>query len=157
MLSLMGVILVVAQMSGAQALNINDSGMMDEMLVTAPRYEGEDIAYSGMMPEMVVTAPRYYSEAEMGMMPEVTVTAPRYEGEDIAYSGMMPEVVVTAPRYEGEDIAYSGMMPEMVVTAPRSNTVFEYTTIGEKRDENGWNCQLLTTENIDCQKTIYYN
>ena len=96
MLSLIGVILMAAQMSGAQALNINDSGVMDE-------------------------------------------------------------VVVTAPRYEGEDIAYSGMMPEVVATAPRPNTVFEYTAIGEKRDENGWNYQLLTTENIDYQTTTYHN
>jgi len=115
MLSLTGVILMVAQMSGAQALNINNSGVMDEVIVTAPRYEAEDIAYSGMMPEVVVTASRYYSEAEMGMMPEV------------------------------------------VVTASRSNTVFEYTTIGEKRDENGWNYHLLTIENMDYQTITYHN
>ncbi len=136
MLSLTGVILMVAQMSGAQVLNINNSGVMDEVIVTAPRYESEDIAYSGMMPEVVVTAPRYYSETEMGMM---------------------PDVVVTAQRYENEDIAYSGMMPEVVITASRRNTVFEYTTIGEKKDENGWNYQLLTIDNMDYQTTTYHN
>jgi hypothetical protein len=32
---------------------------MDEVVVTVPRFEGEDIAYSGMMSEVVATAPRY--------------------------------------------------------------------------------------------------
>jgi len=65
--------------------------------------------YPGMMPEVVVTAPRYESEdiAHSGMMPEVVVNAPRYKNEDPAWSGLMPETVVTEPRFEQEDPAYS--------------------------------------------------
>jgi cytoskeletal protein CcmA (bactofilin family) len=74
-------ICLLAQALGPSANSevLNDTGMMPEVIVTAQRYEGEDIAYSGMMPETVVTAPRF-------------------EGEDIAYSGMMPEVTVVADR-----------------------------------------------------------
>ena len=83
---------------------------MDQVVVTAPRFEGEDIAYSGMMSEVVAKAPRYYSEVELGMMDQVVVTAPRFEGEDIAYSGMMSEVVVTASRYEEDNIVFGYMV-----------------------------------------------
>jgi cytoskeletal protein CcmA (bactofilin family) len=58
---------------------LNDAGMMPEVIVTAQRFEGEDIAYSGMMPETIITAPRF-------------------KGDDIAYSGMMPEITVVADR-----------------------------------------------------------
>jgi|GEM_PF-3342420 len=103
---LLGIIFMITQMSGVYALDIDNKGMMDQVVVTVPRFEGEDIAYSGMMPEVVAMAPRYYSEVELGMMDEVVVTALRFEGEDIAYSGMMPEVVATAPRYEGGNIVF---------------------------------------------------
>jgi hypothetical protein len=107
---LLGVIFMITQMSGVYALDIDNKGMMDEVVITAPRFEGEDIAYSGMMPEVVAKAPRYYSEAEIGMMDQVVVTAPRFEGEDIAYSGMMSEVIVTASRYEEDNIVFGYMV-----------------------------------------------
>jgi len=56
---LLGVIFMITQMSGVYALYIDNKGMMDEVVVTAPRFEGEDIAYSGMMSEVIVTASRY--------------------------------------------------------------------------------------------------
>ena len=107
---LLGVIFMITQMSGVYALDIDNKGMMDEVVITAPRFEGEDIAYSGMMSEVVAKAPRYYSEVELGMMDQVVVTAPRFEGEDIAYSGMMSEVVVTASRYEEDNIVFGYMV-----------------------------------------------
>ncbi len=107
---LLGVIFMITQMSGVYALDIDNKGMMDEVVITAPRFEGEDIAYSGMMPEVVAKAPRYYSEVELGMMDQVVVTAPRFEGEDIAYSGMMSEVIVTASRYEEDNIVFGYMV-----------------------------------------------
>ncbi len=67
-------ITLVGQMGG---ICINAYGVMDEMLVTAPR-------------------------AQENMLPEVVVTAPRYEGDDISAHGMLPEIVVTAPRYDTE-------------------------------------------------------
>ena len=103
---LLGLIFMITQMSSVYALDIDNKGMMDQVVVTAPRFEGEDIAYSGMMSEVVVNASRYYTEAELGMMDQVVVTAPRFEGEDIAYSGMMSEVVATAPRYEEDNIVF---------------------------------------------------
>lgn len=63
---------------------------------------GYDNEYSGMISEIVVTAPRYLSEADMGMMPEVVVTAPRYGVNE--ENGLMPEIVVTAPRYKIPDM-----------------------------------------------------
>jgi cytoskeletal protein CcmA (bactofilin family) len=84
---------------------LNDTGMMPEVIVTAPRYEGGDIAYSGMMPEVIVTAPRY-------------------EGEDIAYSGMMPEIMVVADRrinqttYKNDQIEREHMYSLVSTTAP---------------------------------------
>jgi cytoskeletal protein CcmA (bactofilin family) len=64
-----------------------DAALLDEITVTAPRYEYEDIAWCGMMDEMVVTAPRHTEAeiAQMETMPEVTVTAARYE------PGVIPE------------------------------------------------------------------
>jgi len=107
---LLGVIFMITQMPGVYALDIDNKGMMDEVVVTAPRFEGEDIAYSGMMSAVVAKAPRYYSEVELGMMDQVVVIAPRFEGEDIAYSGMMSEVVVTASRYEEDNIVFGYMV-----------------------------------------------
>ncbi|MBN2621192.1 hypothetical protein JXB22_08905 [candidate division WOR-3 bacterium] len=54
-----------------------DMGMMPEIVVTAPRYEHEDIAWCGMMPETTVMAPRYTDEeiAQMETMPEIVVSA----------------------------------------------------------------------------------
>lgn len=54
-----------------------ESGMMPEVVVTAPRYEYEDIAWSGMIQETIVTAPRYTDQeiAWMETMPEIVVTA----------------------------------------------------------------------------------
>ena len=135
---LLGIISMLTQMSGVYALDIDNKGMMDEVVVTALRFEGEDIAYSGMMSEVVTEAPRYYSEAELGMMDEVVVTVPRFEGEDIAYSGMMPEVVATAPRYE-ED-----------------NVVFGYLVKLERNESN--ECYyLLLIEDRDYQERDYLN
>jgi hypothetical protein len=73
---------------------------MPAIEVTAPRYQGEDVAWSGLMPA-------------------VEVTAPRHQGEDVAWSGLMPAVEVTAPRHENEDIAWSGMIPVVEVIAER--------------------------------------
>lgn len=56
---LLGLIFMITQMSSVYALDIDNKGMMDQVVVTAPRFEGEDIAYSGMMSEVVATAPRY--------------------------------------------------------------------------------------------------
>ncbi len=56
-------------------------GHMSEIVITAPRYEYEDVAWSGLMETVVVTAPRY-------------------EFEDIAWSGLMETVVVTASPYD---------------------------------------------------------
>ncbi len=95
---------MIAQISSAQIMGIDSNGVVDEIVVTAPRYENEDDAWSGMMPEVVVAAPRYFSSAEIGMMDEVFVIAPRYENEDDAWSGMMPEVVVIAPRYDDSTV-----------------------------------------------------
>ncbi|MGB3479358.1 MAG: hypothetical protein WBB67_09375 [bacterium] len=86
MLHLISGISIAATMMAAQPMNICRSdcdciGRLPEVVITAQRFESEDIAYCGMLSEIVVTAPRY-------------------EGEDIAYCGMMPEVLVTASRYE---------------------------------------------------------
>ena len=101
MLTFIGVILIAANIISAQpmvdyGLKNEEIGRLPEVVITAQRFEGEDIAYSGMLPEIVVTAP---AGPEVGMLDEVVITAPRYEGEDIAYSGMMPQVLVTASRY----------------------------------------------------------
>jgi len=53
-----------------------------------------NIGYSGLMPEIVVTAEKYNNN-EIVMMPEILVTAPRYKSNDI---GMMPTVEIKAPR-----------------------------------------------------------
>ena len=94
MLNIVGAILIMMP-----ALTIDASGMVDTVVVTAPRYEAEDAAWAGLMPAVTVTAPRYYSPAEKGMMDEVVATAPRYAYEDVAWSGLMPEIRVTASKY----------------------------------------------------------
>jgi len=97
MLTIVGALLII--MMPAQTIGIDANGMLDTVVVTAPRYEYEDAAWSGLMPAVVTTAPRYHTSAKMGMMDEVVATAPRYEHEDVAWSGLMPEVRVTAPRF----------------------------------------------------------
>lgn len=102
MLSLIGVILIAGSMFCAQPKadyvpENQEIGNLPEVVITAPRNEGEDIAYRGMLPEIVITAP---AGPEIGMLDEVVITASRYEGEDIAYSGMLPEIVSTAKRYD---------------------------------------------------------
>lgn len=100
MLTFIGVILIAANIISAQpmvdyGLKNEEIGRLPEVVITAQRFEGEDIAYSGMLPEIVITAPR---GPEIGMLDEVVITETRYEGEDIAYSGMLPETVITAKR-----------------------------------------------------------
>lgn len=100
MLTFIGVILIAANIISAQpmvdyGLKNEEIGRLPEVVITAQRFEGEDIAYSGMLPEIVVTAAR---GPEVGMLDEVVITEPRYEDEDIAYSGMLPETVITAKR-----------------------------------------------------------
>ena len=102
MLSLLGLVLIAGNILCAQPIadcvaGNEEIGSLPEVVITAPRYEGEDIAYSGMLPEIVVTAPR---GPEIGMLDEIVIAEPRYGGEDIAYSGMLPATVVTAKRYD---------------------------------------------------------
>lgn len=79
MLATISAILMTFSLVGEKPVNMEEAGMMPEVVVSAPRYEGEDIAYSGMMPEIVVSAPRYTEEenANSGMMPEIVVVADR--------------------------------------------------------------------------------
>ena len=63
MLHLISGILIAATVMAAQPMNICRSdcdciGRLSEVVITAQRFEGEDIAYSGMLLEIVVTAPR---------------------------------------------------------------------------------------------------
>jgi sporulation protein YlmC with PRC-barrel domain len=102
MLSIIGLVLIAGNIISAQPLadygsKNEEIGRLPEIVVTATRYEGEDIAYSGMLPEIVITAPR---GPEIGMLHEVVIAEKRYEGEDIAYSGMVPEIMSTAKRYD---------------------------------------------------------
>lgn len=57
-------------------------GHVPEVLITAPRYEHEDVAWSGLMETVVVTEPRY-------------------EFEDVAWSGLMETVIVSSSSYDG--------------------------------------------------------
>ena len=102
MLSLISVILIAGSVVCAQPMadyvpEDQEIGSLPEVVITAPRYEGEDIAYSGMLPEIIVTAP---AGPEVGMLDEIVITEPRYPGEDIAYCGMLPEIVSTARRFD---------------------------------------------------------
>lgn len=81
MLHLISGILIAATVMAAQPMNICRSdcdciGRLSEVVITAQRFEGEDIAYSGMLLEIVVTAPR---GSEIGVLDEVVITAPRCE------------------------------------------------------------------------------
>ena len=81
MLHLISGISIAVTMMAAQPMNICRSdydciGRLPEVVITAQRFEGEDIAYCGMLSEIVVTAPR---GSEIGMLDEVVVTASRYE------------------------------------------------------------------------------
>jgi hypothetical protein len=100
MLSLISVILISGSIISAQPITDyvsenQEIGSLPEIVITAPRYEGEDIAYSGMLPEIIISAPR---GPEVGMLDEIVITEARFEGEDIAYSGMLPEILITAKR-----------------------------------------------------------
>lgn len=100
MLSLISAILIAGSIFSAQPMadyvsENQEIGVLPEIVITAPRYEGEDIAYSGMLPEIVITAP---AGPEVGILDEVVIIEPRFEGEDIAYTGMLPEILITAKR-----------------------------------------------------------
>jgi len=81
-------ILMVVALVGTMSMEMENTGMMPEVVVTAPRFEGEDIAYAGMMPEIVVEASRYIAEEEPGILPEILVIAPRYNrsGLEVTFS-----------------------------------------------------------------------
>ena len=72
-MSVILLVTLVGQVCGQVGINAN--GVMDEMIVTAPGAQSE------MLPEVVVTAPRYEGEeiSSQGMLPEIVVTAPRYD------------------------------------------------------------------------------
>lgn len=83
------------------ALFIMSMGLL--CLLSAGLVEDSSI---GHVPEVVVTAPRYEHEdvAWSGLVETVVVTAPRYEFEDIAWSGLMETVVVTASPYDSDRV-----------------------------------------------------
>jgi hypothetical protein len=95
-------------------------GHMPEVVIMAPRYEHEDVAWSGLVETVVVTAPRY-------------------EFEDIAWSGLMETVVVTASPYDdagasasttGYGSARSRFYPDIGSREMLSNIgLFSYTII----------------------------
>jgi|GEM_PF-588407 len=110
MQGLITLFIIFAQVSGSSAFETYDSalneaiGQMPEVVVQAPRYENEDVAWAGQMPEVVVQASRYEDDARTGLMPETVAQATRYEHEDDAWAGMMSEVVVIAERpVQGDD------------------------------------------------------
>lgn len=59
----------------------SSTGHLPEVVITAPQYEHEDVAWSGLVETVVVTAPRY-------------------EFEDVAWSGLMETVIVNASPYD---------------------------------------------------------
>ena len=73
----MSVILLITLIGQMSGISVSACGAIDEMLVTAPRVQSE------MLPEVVVTAPRYEGDdiSAQGMLPEIVVTAPRYDTE----------------------------------------------------------------------------
>jgi uncharacterized membrane protein len=75
---------LIGQLSGQ--VSITAYGVMDEMLVMAPRMR-DAVTEDGMLPEIVVTAPQYEGKtvSHDGLLPEVLVTAPRYDTE--SYDG----------------------------------------------------------------------
>lgn len=66
MQGLIAIIVAIAQVAGGATAEqtFEYIGQMPEIMVTAPRYEHEDVAWSGMMPEIVVTATRYEPSAD---------------------------------------------------------------------------------------------
>jgi hypothetical protein len=76
MLAAIEAFVLAANIVAGTPVDSENSGLMTEIVVTAPRYEREDAAYSGMMEEVVVSAPRLI-EDDLGMIPEVLVTADR--------------------------------------------------------------------------------
>lgn len=129
--------LVIIEMSAAQIIGIDGNGVVDEVVVTAPRYEYEDSAWSGLMPEVVVAVPRY-RDADMGTLDEIVVTAPRYAHEDIAWSGLMPEIICTAS---------IDKLPALVF---RSFDII-------KKGETEWHYKLLIIETSDLPILIQLN
>ncbi len=107
MLGYLVTFLVVIHMPTAQAIGVDSNGVVDEVVVAAPRYEHEDIAWSGLMPEVIAATQRHLSDAEMGTIDEVTVTALRYEYEDSAWSGLMPEIICTASNDKAPPVLFS--------------------------------------------------
>lgn len=139
MLSYWGIILIVMHMSAAQPLGIDSNGVVDEVVVSAPRYEHEDFAWIGMMPEVIARAPRDLHGAEMGSIDEIIVYAPRYAHEDIAWCGLMPEVICTA----------SADRPPLVVFRPMRISMMDL--------ENEWMHELLIIKRGDSHITIHHN
>ena len=62
MLAAIEAFVVAAHFMGGAPADMQAMGMMPEVVATAPRYEGEDVAYAGMMPEIYVYAPRISRE-----------------------------------------------------------------------------------------------
>jgi len=79
-MSILLLVTLIGQLCGQ--VGITAYGVMDEMLVNAPGMY-DDVALDGMLPEIVVTAPRYEGEtiSHDGLLPQVVVTAPRYDTE----------------------------------------------------------------------------
>jgi hypothetical protein len=73
MLKLILPFLIFMHLSGVGGLEIDSNTTTDyightpEIVVTAPRYEYEDIAWSGQMKEIIVTAPRYDNKESMAV------------------------------------------------------------------------------------------
>ena len=90
----MSVILLVTLVGQMCGVCVSANGVMDEMIVTAPGPQTE------MLSEVVVTAPRYEGDqiSAYGMLPEIVVTAPRYDTEKYGnfISGYGDEVPVHA-------------------------------------------------------------
>ncbi len=139
MLSFWGIILILTQIPAAQPLGIDSNGVVDEVVVTAPRYEHEDSAWTGLMPEVITRAPRYLLNAEMGTIDEIIVNAPRYANEDIAWCGLMPEVICTA----------SGDRTPLVVYRPMGISTRDF--------ESKWMHELLIIKRGDSHIMIHHN
>jgi hypothetical protein len=139
MLSYWGIILIVMQIPAAHVVGIDSNGVVDEVVVNAPRYEHEDPAWIGLMPEVVTRAPRYLHGAEMGTINEIVVHAPRYRNEDIAWCGLMPEVICTA---------FADRTPLLV---------YRPLGISTKDLESEWMYELLIIKRGDSQIVIHHN
>ncbi|UCF71672.1 MAG: hypothetical protein JSW49_05215 [candidate division WOR-3 bacterium] len=75
----------------SEKVKIDGTGFMPGAMIMECHYQDE--AWSGLMPEVVVTAPRFENEddAWSGLMSEVTVTASGYASEDVDSSFAMSE------------------------------------------------------------------